>query len=302
MVRASSGGHGRDGETHAANPRPGETAHDIGCGRGVLLGEVARRLGPERVAGIDPSEPFVEAARAAVPGADVRLAAAERLPFEDGSFDVVMSQLSAAPGSSSARSERARAYWAPRGLLDVGPLDPRRCRPARARRRSRRRPRSRSPPVAGGRPAVTGARDAGKRLACLPTRHPRLPTSPLPGEDAARGCDEHRNHPDGEEQTQGIFGEVVAAFADTLGKREKRDGDVGRDGNSQDDPPWNEEAEKPSNSQRSNPQDDPLHGRRNTSEGSRGYRVAIAVHRGGSVSKLCRAPPAALLLLITMDR
>jgi SAM-dependent methyltransferase len=70
-----------------------DRALDVGCGPGVLLAELARRLGAGRVAGIDPSEPFVRAARAAVPGADVRLGAAERLPFADRSFDVVLSQL-----------------------------------------------------------------------------------------------------------------------------------------------------------------------------------------------------------------
>jgi SAM-dependent methyltransferase len=77
----------------AAGVRTGETALDVGCGPGVLLAELARRLGPERVAGVDPSEPFVEAARAAVPEGDVRFAAAEQLPFAEGSFDVVLSQL-----------------------------------------------------------------------------------------------------------------------------------------------------------------------------------------------------------------
>jgi SAM-dependent methyltransferase len=77
----------------AVGLRAGEAALDVGCGPGVLLAELARRLGVERVAGVDPSEPFVAAARAAVPGADVQLAAAEQLPFVDGSFDVVLSQL-----------------------------------------------------------------------------------------------------------------------------------------------------------------------------------------------------------------
>jgi SAM-dependent methyltransferase len=45
------------------------------------------------VAAVDPSKSFVAACGARVPGADVREAAAESLPFEDGVFDVVLSQL-----------------------------------------------------------------------------------------------------------------------------------------------------------------------------------------------------------------
>jgi SAM-dependent methyltransferase len=77
----------------AAGVRAVGSALDVGCGPGVLLAELATRVGSDHVAGVDPSEPFVEAARAAVPGADVRLAAAELLPFEADSFDVVLSQL-----------------------------------------------------------------------------------------------------------------------------------------------------------------------------------------------------------------
>jgi SAM-dependent methyltransferase len=77
----------------AAGVAPGDRALDVGCGPGVLLAELTERLGVDGVAGVDPSPPFVEAARAAVPGADVRLAPAEQLPFESGAFDVVLSQL-----------------------------------------------------------------------------------------------------------------------------------------------------------------------------------------------------------------
>ena len=70
-----------------------KTALDVGCGSGALLGELAKRLGPAHVAGVDPSEPFLELARLAVPGALLQQAAAEQLPFEDDSFDVAMSQL-----------------------------------------------------------------------------------------------------------------------------------------------------------------------------------------------------------------
>src|ERR671936_2962028 len=68
-------------------------ALDVGCGPGVLLVELAHPLGGDCVAGVDPSEPFVEAARTAVPMADVRVAPAEQLPFDTDAFDVVLSQL-----------------------------------------------------------------------------------------------------------------------------------------------------------------------------------------------------------------
>src|SRR5919197_6218323 len=72
-------------------PRDGDRALDVGCGPGAALAALADRLGAEQVAGVDPSEAFVEMARRRIPGADVRLAAAEALPFADGSFDLVVS-------------------------------------------------------------------------------------------------------------------------------------------------------------------------------------------------------------------
>jgi SAM-dependent methyltransferase len=45
------------------------------------------------VAAIDPSEPFVEAAKARHPGVDVRRASADALPHADAAFDVTMAQL-----------------------------------------------------------------------------------------------------------------------------------------------------------------------------------------------------------------
>jgi SAM-dependent methyltransferase len=70
----------------------GQRVLDVGCGSGVLTEELARRVGAENVAGIDPS-PLLEACRARVPGADLRQGAAEDLPWADDSFDASLAQL-----------------------------------------------------------------------------------------------------------------------------------------------------------------------------------------------------------------
>ena len=71
----------------------GQRALDVGCGPGALTAELVARVGADAVAAVDPSEPFVAAARARHPAVDVRRAAAEELPFDDGSFDVALAQL-----------------------------------------------------------------------------------------------------------------------------------------------------------------------------------------------------------------
>src|SRR5215211_1411308 len=70
-----------------AGVEPGQRVLDVGCGPGSLTAELVRRLGPEAVAAVDPSEPFVAAARERHPGVSVQRAAAEDLPFEDREFD-----------------------------------------------------------------------------------------------------------------------------------------------------------------------------------------------------------------------
>ena len=71
----------------------GQRVLDVGCGPGALTAELVRRLGPAAVSAVDPSEPFVAAARDRYPGVSVRRAAAEQLPFEDRSFDAALAQL-----------------------------------------------------------------------------------------------------------------------------------------------------------------------------------------------------------------
>jgi SAM-dependent methyltransferase len=73
--------------------RAGQRVLDVGCGPGVLTARLVDRCGVEGVAAVDPSSPFVEAARARLPGVDVREATAEDLPFADDAFDMSLAQL-----------------------------------------------------------------------------------------------------------------------------------------------------------------------------------------------------------------
>jgi SAM-dependent methyltransferase len=66
---------------------------DVGCGPGALSTELVRRVGPDSVTAVDPSESFVEAARDRLPGIAVERASAEHLPFPDDSFDAAVAQL-----------------------------------------------------------------------------------------------------------------------------------------------------------------------------------------------------------------
>ncbi len=75
------------------NVRAGQQVLDVGCGPGALTAELVRRVGAPAVSAVDPSEPFVEAARARNPGVSVQRASAEQLPFPDGTFDAALAQL-----------------------------------------------------------------------------------------------------------------------------------------------------------------------------------------------------------------
>ena len=105
-----------------AGVQAGQRVLDVGCGPGALTTELVTRLGRVSVAAADPSEPFVEAARARHPGVEVVHAPAEHLPFDDDCL-------------------RCRARPA-RRPLHVGPgRRPARDGPRHATRRRRRRER-----------------------------------------------------------------------------------------------------------------------------------------------------------------
>jgi SAM-dependent methyltransferase len=77
----------------AAGVRAGQRALDVGCGSGALTRPLATLLGPQEVVAVDPDDVAVAMCRARLPGVDVRVAAAEMLPFSDDEFEVVLAQL-----------------------------------------------------------------------------------------------------------------------------------------------------------------------------------------------------------------
>ncbi|MFH6786839.1 MULTISPECIES: class I SAM-dependent methyltransferase [Methylobacterium] len=105
-------------------PLPGRRLLDIGCGAGALVRALTAR--GARVAGLDPSQAALVRARASVPGADLRLGAAETLPWPDGAFDgaVFLNSLHHVPGTGMAAAlrEAARVTGPGRGVVVVEPL------------------------------------------------------------------------------------------------------------------------------------------------------------------------------------
>jgi SAM-dependent methyltransferase len=76
-----------------AGVEAGHRVLDVGCGPGALTRELVARVGSAAVAAVDPSASFVSAAHERNPGVDIRLAAAESLPFQGGTFDAALAQL-----------------------------------------------------------------------------------------------------------------------------------------------------------------------------------------------------------------
>lgn len=76
----------------------GESLLDVGCGTATLLMLAKSQHPTSRVVGIDPDEKILRIARKKIKngyGLDIELikAGAEQLPFENGSFDVIVSSL-----------------------------------------------------------------------------------------------------------------------------------------------------------------------------------------------------------------
>lgn len=106
--------------------RPAETVLDIGCGAGMDLLLAARHTGPTgRAIGVDMTDEMTERARqsAALAGlaqVDVRKGDATRLPVENASIDVIISNgvLNLVPEKEKAFAEIWRVLR-PRGRLQL---------------------------------------------------------------------------------------------------------------------------------------------------------------------------------------
>jgi len=72
---------------------PGDRALDVGCGPGALTARLVSVVGESGVSAVDPSEPFVAAAKKRFPGVDVTVGSAESLAFENATFDAALAQL-----------------------------------------------------------------------------------------------------------------------------------------------------------------------------------------------------------------
>jgi len=109
----------------------GDRVLDVGCGSGAVTREIARRVGDRGLAvGLDPSSELLAIARELAQEAglgervEFREGDVRRLPFADGSFDVVLcvTVLSHVPGGEAAIPELLRVLRSG-GRLGVFDLD-----------------------------------------------------------------------------------------------------------------------------------------------------------------------------------
>jgi ubiquinone/menaquinone biosynthesis C-methylase UbiE len=109
----------------AAGLKPGQQVLDVACGTGVLTREAARLVAPRgTVAGLDRNEGMLAVARRKAPSIAWHLGRAEALPFDDRSFDAVVSQfgLMFFEDRNKALAEMARVLR-PGGTLAVAVWD-----------------------------------------------------------------------------------------------------------------------------------------------------------------------------------
>ena len=115
----------RNGILDHARVTTGDHVLDVGCGTGTLALAAKRRVGTDAIVhGIDPSEEMIARAKAKASreglAVTFEVASAQKLPFDDASFDVVLSSLMLHHLPDLARKDAVREIHRvlkPRGRL-----------------------------------------------------------------------------------------------------------------------------------------------------------------------------------------
>lgn len=109
-----------------AGVKPGDRILDVACGTGIVARTALKRTGSNSstVTGLDPNPGMLAVAEDIAPGPEWKEGMAEKIPFEDESFDVVVSQfgLMFFRDRGAALQEMVRVL-APGGKLVVSVFD-----------------------------------------------------------------------------------------------------------------------------------------------------------------------------------
>lgn len=97
---------------------------DIACGTGILAARIQSELRPPEVYGVDMSDGMLEQARARSPEVRWMKGPAERLPFEDGSLDAVVTTSAFHFFDQPAAMREFNRVLVPGGLVAVATITP----------------------------------------------------------------------------------------------------------------------------------------------------------------------------------
>jgi len=116
-----------EGSLDALGPLRGKHLLDAGCGSGMFLTLAAK--GGAAVSGVDAAQALIDVAAERVPGADLRVADIEELPFDSDLFDVVtaFNSIQYAANPINAMHELARVCRSNGRVLIGQWADPSRC-------------------------------------------------------------------------------------------------------------------------------------------------------------------------------
>ena len=98
---------------------------DVGCGTGILADRIERELDGREVYGVDLSEGMLARAKALSTKVDWRLSPAEQLPFEDASFDAVITTTAFHFFNQPAALQEFHRVLRPGGFAAVSTISPR---------------------------------------------------------------------------------------------------------------------------------------------------------------------------------